>query len=122
MAEQKTLCPCCKQPLTDTADLTFYDPANVVLRGTVLLTLTDREYWVLKTLHSEYPGIATKEKLFQSLYWLHETDEPDPKIVDVFVCKIRKKLPSKMAIEICTSWGRGYHLVIHPLEKVGLAS
>lgn len=38
-----------------------------------------------------------------------DADETDPKIVDVIICKLRKKLdPAKFTIE--TSWGNGYYI------------
>ena len=37
-------------------------------------------------------------------------DEPDPKIIDVFMCKLRKKLAEASGGQhyIETVWGRGY--------------
>jgi two-component system cell cycle response regulator CtrA len=48
---------------------------------------------------------------------LHKQDEPDIKIVDVFVCKMRRKLkPYRIIIQ--TDWGRGYFL---PAESKAIA-
>lgn len=53
---------------------------------------------------------ASKERLLTALYGNKpDGDEPDIKIVDVFVCKARKKL-AKFGIEVTTLWGRGYAL------------
>ena len=48
-------------------------------------------------------------------------DEPELKIIDVFVCKLRKKLVQATGGEhyIETVWGRGYQL--RDLDPVGAA-
>ncbi|MBE1237923.1 winged helix-turn-helix domain-containing protein, partial [Phaeovibrio sulfidiphilus] len=50
----------------------------------------------------------TKEQFLNHLYG--GMDEPDLKIIDVFVCKLRKKLAAFLDGETCieTVWGRGY--------------
>lgn len=51
--------------------------------------------------------LATTDAIMAAIYRNLGKDEADPKIVDVFICKIRKKLrPYGVAIE--TVWGRGY--------------
>ncbi len=53
---------------------------------------------------------AGKETIMLALYGgLHQQDEAEIKIVDVFVCKMRKKL-KRFGIEIETVWGRGYRM------------
>ncbi len=53
--------------------------------------------------------LVTKEKAMFALYATRIDAEPEIKIIDVFVCKMRKKLePYK--IEINTVWGQGYRL------------
>jgi len=54
---------------------------------------------------------ATKAQLMDALYSDRVTvdEEPSLKIVDVFICKIRKKV-AKFGIEIQTHWGLGYSL------------
>lgn len=44
-------------------------------------------------------------------------EEPEPKIVDVYICKIRKKL-KPFGVEITSVWGRGYRLEVTAKEKV----
>lgn len=60
--------------------------------------------------------IYTKEHLLMELY--SGRDEPEIKIIDVFVCKLRAKV-SQFGIEVQTVWGTGYKLA-NPelLEKV----
>jgi DNA-binding response OmpR family regulator len=53
--------------------------------------------------------LLTKDALMAALYHNLGRDEADQKIVDVFICKLRKKLkPFGIAIE--TVWGQGYYL------------
>lgn len=51
---------------------------------------------------------VTKQNIMSVLYGLDD-DTPEIKIVDVFVCKLRKKLPAGEKIE--TIWGSGYQFV-----------
>lgn len=53
--------------------------------------------------------IATKEALMAGIYTDVTRDRADPKIVDVFVCRIRAKLKG-FDVPIETLWGRGYFL------------
>uniref|UniRef100_UPI00333BC414 helix-turn-helix domain-containing protein n=1 Tax=Mesorhizobium sp. M0050 TaxID=2956861 RepID=UPI00333BC414 len=53
--------------------------------------------------------IASKAAIMQAIYSAGADDEPEPKIVDVFVCKIRKKL-KPFGVQIETVWGQGYSL------------
>lgn len=53
--------------------------------------------------------VLTKEACLHALYYDRGGDEPEQKIVDVFVCKLRKKL-TPHGVVIGTIWGRGYFL------------
>src|SRR6516165_7571265 len=72
--------------------------------------LTGKEYGILELLSRRKGTTLTKEMFLDHLYG--GMDEPEIKIIDVFVCKLRKKLAqatgSKHYIE--TVWGRGYVL------------
>ena len=50
-------------------------------------------------------------------------DEPELKIIDVFVCKLRKKMAQATSGEnyIETVWGRGYVLRDHPTSETSAA-
>lgn len=54
--------------------------------------------------------VLTKDAIMTALYSDRPDDDPETKIVDVYVCKIRPKL-RPFGIEIATVWGRGYSLV-----------
>ena len=72
------------------------------------LHLTGKEYGILELLSLRKGTTLTKEMFLNNLYG--GMDEPELKIIDVFVCKLRKKLAAftqgKNYIE--TVWGQGY--------------
>jgi len=73
------------------------------------LHLTSKEYGILELLSMRKGSTLTKEMFLNHLYG--GMDEPEVKIIDVFVCKLRKKMEkiSKEAGDcIETVWGRGY--------------
>ena len=72
--------------------------------------LTSKEYGILELLSLRKGSTLTKEMFLNHLYG--GIDEPELKIIDVFVCKLRKKLSDASGGEdyIETVWGRGYVL------------
>ena len=74
------------------------------------LHLTGKEYGILELLSLRKGTTLTKEMFLNHLYG--GMDEPELKIVDVFICKLRKKLAAATRGEsyIETVWGRGYVL------------
>ncbi len=69
--------------------------------------LTGKEYAMLELLALRKGMTLTKEAFLNHLYG--GMDEPDSKIVDVFICKLRKKLADAGAPDVIgTVWGRGY--------------
>jgi len=72
--------------------------------------LTGKEYGILELLSLRKGTTLTKEMFLNHLYG--GIDEPELKIIDVFVCKLRKKLATATGGEnyIETVWGRGYVL------------
>ena len=74
------------------------------------LHLTGKEYGILELLSLRKGTTLTKEMFLNHLYG--GMDEPELKIIDVFVCKLRKKLSVATGGEnyIETVWGRGYVL------------
>jgi two-component system cell cycle response regulator CtrA len=77
--------------------------------------LTGKEYQMLELLSLRKGMTLTKEMFLNHLYG--GIDEPEMKIIDVFICKLRKKLANasggKNYIE--TVWGRGY-VLRHPTD------
>ncbi len=74
------------------------------------LHLTGKEYGILELLSLRKGTTLTKEMFLNHLYG--GMDEPELKIIDVFVCKLRKKLAQATDTDsyIETVWGRGYVL------------
>ena len=72
--------------------------------------LTGKEYQMLELLSLRKGTTLTKEMFLNHLYG--GMDEPELKIIDVFICKLRKKLSSATGGRnyIETVWGRGYVL------------
>ena len=71
------------------------------------VALTGKEYACLEFLATRRGMTVTKEMFLAHLYG--GRDEPEMKIIDVFICKLRRKLSdagAKSVIE--TVWGRGY--------------
>ena len=74
------------------------------------LHLTGKEYGIIELLSLRKGTTLTKEMFLNHLYG--GIDEPELKIIDVFVCKLRKKLVGATGGDsyIETIWGRGYTL------------
>ena len=85
------------------------DGKTVEVRGNTV-HLTGREYQMLELLSLRKGTTLTKEMFLNHLYG--GMDEPELKIIDVFICKLRKKLSEATGREnhIETVWGRGYVL------------
>jgi two-component system cell cycle response regulator CtrA len=74
------------------------------------LHLTGKEYGIIELLSLRKGTTLTKEMFLNHLYG--GMDEPEVKIIDVFICKLRKKLANMTEGDnyIETVWGRGYVL------------
>ncbi|MFL2945691.1 MAG: response regulator transcription factor [Parvibaculales bacterium] len=72
------------------------------------LDLTNKEYQMLELLCLRSGRVVSKETFLDHLYG--GIDEPEMKIIDVFICKLRKKISREIqdAALIETVWGRGY--------------
>ncbi len=93
-----------------TAKLTVNLDTRTVEIGGHPLHLTGKEYGILELLSLRKGTTLTKEMFLNHLYG--GMDEPELKIIDVFVCKLRKKLTAATGGDnyIETVWGRGYVL------------
>ncbi|NGM23806.1 response regulator transcription factor [Roseomonas stagni] len=71
------------------------------------VNITSREFEVLETLLLRRSALLSKERFMSRLYG--DEEGPDQRIIDVFVCKLRRKLAAAGAAEIVrTVWGLGY--------------
>jgi two-component system cell cycle response regulator CtrA len=94
------------------------DSRTVLIDGRVV-DLTGKEYAILELLVLRKGMILTKEMFLNHLYG--GMDEPEVKIIDVFICKLRKKLAKAGADGVVgTIWGRGY-IVREPSTPDGFA-
>ena len=85
------------------------DAKTVEVEGKTI-HLTGKEYQMLELLSLRKGTTLTKEMFLNHLYG--GMDEPELKIIDVFICKLRKKIAQATDNEnyIQTVWGRGYAL------------
>jgi two-component system cell cycle response regulator CtrA len=98
------------QSVIQTGDLIVdLDTKKVEVNG-ARVHLTGKEYQMLELLSLRKGTTLTKEMFLNHLYG--GMDEPESKIVDVFICKLRKKLASASGGNefIETVWARGYVL------------
>ena len=98
------------QSVIKTGDITVNLDAKTVEVGGGRVHLTGKEYQMLELLSLRKGTTLTKEMFLNHLYG--GMDEPELKIIDVFICKLRKKLAAATegANYIETVWGRGYVL------------
>jgi two-component system cell cycle response regulator CtrA len=98
------------QSVVITGDLCVNLDTKTVEVGGARVHLTGKEYQVLELLSLRKGSTLTKEMFLNNLYG--GMDEPEIKIIDVFICKLRKKLASASGGKdyIETVWGRGYVL------------
>jgi len=98
------------QSVIETGRLTVNLDAQTVEVDGQSVHLTGKEYGILELLSLRKGTTLTKEMFLNHLYG--GMDEPELKIIDVFICKLRKKLAAATDGEhyIETVWGRGYAL------------
>ena len=94
----------------NTGDLIVDLDQKTATVGGARVHLTSKEYQMLELLSLRKGTTLTKEAFLNQIYG--GMDEPDIKIIDVFVCKLRKKLANASGGKdyIETIWGRGYVL------------
>ena len=85
------------------------DKQEVTVEGKTV-HLTGREYQIMELLSMRKGTTVTKDMFLNHLYG--GMDEPDIKIIDVFMVKLRRKLVEAGAADhgLETVWGRGYAL------------
>lgn len=105
--------PSCSCPLcgTDGIELpiSILPERGMVVANGKFAILTGSEALLLQRLAEVYPRIVSKESLLEWMYQITPDKEPEIKIIDVYVCKIRKKI-APLGVRIDTAWGKGYSL------------
>jgi two-component system cell cycle response regulator CtrA len=109
------------QSVINTGKLTVNLDAKTVEVDGQRVHLTGKEYQMLELLSLRKGTTLTKEMFLNHLYG--GMDEPELKIIDVFICKLRKKLAAATHGDnyIETVWGRGYVLRDPEMEKIAAA-
>lgn len=110
----KKLCPACQQAIPEPCGLVIDDDRGEVRYYGLSIALSKAEARILSALVAAPGRCLSKNSLFDAIYFDRPGSEDiEIKIIDVFVCKLRKKLvplaPAGVAIN--TLWGRGYELV-----------
>jgi len=98
------------QAIINTGKVSVNLDAKTVEADGKAVHLTGKEYQMLELLSLRKGTTLTKEMFLNHLYG--GMDEPELKIIDVFICKLRKKLRNATGGDsyIETVWGRGYVL------------
>ncbi len=98
------------QSIIETGDIKVNLDSRTIEAAGKPLHLTGKEYAILELLSLRKGSTLTKEMFLNHLYG--GMDEPEVKIIDVFICKLRKKLADATdgSNYIETVWGRGYVL------------
>jgi len=108
------------QPLLKVGGLQLNLDSREVLVNDRTVHLTGKEYAILELLVLRKGMVLTKEAFLNHLYG--GIDEPEMKIIDVFICKLRKKLAHAGAGNLIgTVWGRGY-MMRDPNSPAALAA
>ena len=96
------------QSVINTDDLCVNLDSKTVEVNGMRVHMTGKEYQMLELLSLRKGSTLTKEMFLSHLYG--GLDEPEMKIIDVFICKLRKKLANASGGKdyIETVWGRGY--------------
>src|SRR5271154_3573789 len=109
------------QSVIQTGDLVLNLDSKTAEINSTRVHLTGKEYQMLELLTLRKGTSVTKEMFLNNLY--NGIDEPEIKIIDVFMCKLRKKLASASGGKdyIETIWGRGY-VMREPYENAASLS
>jgi len=107
------------QSVISTDDLSINLDTKMVEINGARVHLTDKEYQMLELLALRRGTTLNKEMFLNHLYG--GMDEPEMKIIDVFICKLREKLANASGGKdyIETVWGHGY--VMRELGEVAAA-
>ena len=92
-------------------DTVFANALSEMLKEqNIQVDLTNKEYQMLELLCLRSGRVVSKETFLDHLYG--GIDEPEMKIIDVFICKLRKKISREIqdAALIETVWERGYRV------------
>lgn len=102
-----------RHPKTDIGDITIDESSASIIGPLGNIALSRKEYDLLEHLSRNQGKVVTRTSIMNSLYGY--TDVPHEKIIDVFVCKLRRKLNSASSTpRIQSVRGLGYMLSVSP--------
>ena len=105
-----------------TGDLVVNLDTKTVEVNRARVHMTAKEYQMLELLALRKGTTLTKESFLNHLYG--SMNEPDMKIIDVFICKLRKNLANASGGKdyIETVWGRGYVMRESPENALSVSA
>ncbi len=109
-------CPLCGGTLKGDVVWMMRD-RGMIGRGDRIVPLTGAEFEVFARLYDMRPRVVSKEQMMDWLYQLNPDSPPEIKIIDVYVCKIRKKL-EPIGVQIVTHWGKGYSFLVESMSEI----
>lgn len=112
MPHDRATCPLCGGTLPE-LPLTYLPERGMLVGKGRFVLLPYTEAALFEILAAAYPRMLTKAALMDRLYQLQTDDPPEIKIIDVFVCKLRKKV-EPLGARIETYWGKGYAMAVQP--------
>lgn len=109
--QRECMCPVCGQSISEMPVTILPERGMVVANGKFAI-LTGYEALLLQRLAEVFPRVLTKEAALEWMYqFASDGEEPEIKIIDVYICKARKKL-TPIGVRIDTLWGKGYALAV----------
>lgn len=112
---QHPTCPLCGGLIHDDGRILVDLEGGLVVVGHQMAHLTRLEFAVFSALWRNRPRTLSKETLLVASADAGNDDDREIKIVDVVICKIRKKL-QPLGVTIQTVWGEGYRMEL-PAQK-----
>lgn len=109
-------CPCCGQLMPENNKPYVNLEYSVFVDSVRAVSLSSKKALILNRLLQSAPRVVSKEQLMDELYGLETDEEPDQKIIMVYICQLRKDLASTR-VSIKTMWGRGFQAIIHQKNK-----
>ena len=109
-------CPTCGQCIPEHGEVRFDDDRRLVTGSGKTAYLTPNEYAIVKKLLRRWPDYVSRDALMDDLYLLKNDDPPFDRVIDVYVCKIRKKLVG-LGVGISNDMGVGWRLVYDTAQE-----
>lgn len=115
-ASNQPVCPCCGATVSP-LEMLLDEQRGIIAFGGEVARLTPRQFVLFRTLVEAYPRVLDKPTLLRAISDPESADGgPEPKIIDVMVCKIRAVL-DPLGLVIVTQWGTGYSIELNDAGK-----